>query len=350
MNQRPLQGDNGMPVDVTGRQTGELNSGFTCALDGRDITPPSPGHPIIGDSYRSNEDLRPGERSPVGLTRVPATEPPIVARTAPGDPRIHEHLVHAIQNGSMPEVICLLSGRDVDLSRRDKEGKTPLHIAVKYGRFDAAKLLLQRDKSVINAFTEPNLGRNRSAALHYAAHNGDGSLARLLMDNGADVNLRLDSDHATALHIAVIRQHTDVVRCLCESRDIDCYLVARDGVGDGRAKTPLEMAKERKSYEIAMIVQLRMSRGREWIDPALVPRLPLEMVEGMNLEESVVDDRMDEGRGSLDSGVIPFLTPLMNLPASEPHTLPTWPLGSLTPGNSTPGDSTPGGSPQGTRP
>jgi hypothetical protein len=80
--------------------------------------------------------------------------------------------------------------------------------------------------------------------LYYAVFGGDLKEVRKLLDKGADVNAKDDVIGSTPLHWAVIKGNLDIVKLLVE-RGAD--LNARDRYG----KTPLDIAKEEKHWDIA---------------------------------------------------------------------------------------------------
>ena len=63
-----------------------------------------------------------------------------------------------------------------------KDKKTALHVAAKNGHVDVAKVLIQNGADV-NA-----VEKDKWTALHLAARNGHVDVAKVLIQNGADVN------------------------------------------------------------------------------------------------------------------------------------------------------------------
>lgn len=85
------------------------------------------------------------------------------------------------------EILSLVKMKNYDsLNCRDKEGRTPLHLAVNKGSIRCAKVLLESgaDKDAKN-----NDGRT---ALHNAAANGDPRMAEMLIEMGADPTIKDD--------------------------------------------------------------------------------------------------------------------------------------------------------------
>jgi len=89
-------------------------------------------------------------------------------------------------------------------------GETPLNVASLHGQIDVAKLLLDRG-------ADPNLkGRIGHGPMHNAARNGHIEIARLLIDSGADINLRDGNHDATPVGWASFQGQTEIEQFLRE--------------------------------------------------------------------------------------------------------------------------------------
>lgn len=112
---------------------------------------------------------------------------------------------------------------------RDRAGRTPLHYAVTDG---------PRDQT--NAWKEAD--PRRKAELHDQSVEFRLNNVRHLIDSGADVNARDDSDY-TPLHFAATRDSAEVVRLLLDSgAEVDAV--------NNKGETPL-----------------RCAVGAPWVDP-----------------------------------------------------------------------------------
>jgi ankyrin repeat protein len=102
-------------------------------------------------------------------------------------------------------------------------GYTPLHIAAKGGRHSVIRLLLDTKvaKAEINAMTTTG-----AAALHFAAASGDSETIALLVDHGADVNVRESEWGQTPLMFAAALGRTDAVKALL-ARKADPRITAK---------------------------------------------------------------------------------------------------------------------------
>lgn len=87
---------------------------------------------------------------------------------------------------------CLAGDQNL-LNANSRGGETPLNIASLHGQVEVAKLLL-------DCGADPNLkARIGHAPLHNAARNGHIEVAKLLLDRGADINQLDDNHNATPL-------------------------------------------------------------------------------------------------------------------------------------------------------
>lgn len=125
--------------------------------------------------------------------------------------------------------------KGADVRARDKDGWTPLYYVVSYPYFrpehrrlnfqngepfadivDRVQLrslaLILAAKPDVNALTS-----NGETALHWASFRGRTGMVRLLLEAGADREIRAESDGRTALQMAKDEGHLEVVRIL-ESR------------------------------------------------------------------------------------------------------------------------------------
>lgn len=120
---------------------------------------------------------------------------------------------------------------------------TPLHLAALYGRNNIANALIKRGANV-NALMKFNISpllvaaqfkqaemielllNNKAnlhhsdqdgySALHFAAQNGDDITAKILLDRGAQVNMRDKTKNATPIMVAREQNHMNVVKLLEE--------------------------------------------------------------------------------------------------------------------------------------
>ena len=110
--------------------------------------------------------------------------------------------------GQLEAAECLIRfGADVNQTARNDFRVTPLHSAAAANDFKMAELLVEHGAEV-------NIRQRAGVTpLHSAAHNGNIDLTRLLLDNDADTNARLDSGE-TPLCLALSDEHQQVAELL----------------------------------------------------------------------------------------------------------------------------------------
>jgi ankyrin repeat protein len=138
------------------------------------------------------------------------------------------------------DLIKLLIAHKADVHARDSSGKTPLHIAM-HGNLELTKLLLDAGASVHERlFEEDHSRRPRpppsagNTPLHWAAETGRLDLAKLLLENGADVNAKNQASQ-TPLHFAARANQIELAKFLFASR-------AKINSRDTSGRTPLHEA------------------------------------------------------------------------------------------------------------
>lgn len=126
-----------------------------------------------------------------------------------GQPALHIALKTG--NGDM---VKLLLKNGADVARQDSsEGNTALHVATSSGREDLVRLLLDHH-------SPPPLGNNLEMAnflgqtpLFMAVQGDNEAVAKLLLDAGADINVK-DSMGNSVLHLAVERESITIATLL----------------------------------------------------------------------------------------------------------------------------------------
>jgi hypothetical protein len=139
----------------------------------------------------------------------------------------------------------LLRHNGADLDARGYDGKTPLHSAAYSGNFEVVQILIEYDPAYINA------GDKDGETPLFCASEGhnfkDGSVVRLLLEHGADINA--PSQYGwTPLHVASYLGALEVVRLLLEhGADVE--------VKKNVPKTALQVAAERGRDEVMKLLR-----------------------------------------------------------------------------------------------
>lgn len=155
--------------------------------------------------------------------------------------------------------VRVLLNRGVDINASDPQRRlTPLHFAASMDT-DLTRFLLDYGADAnLPAFQSPIFPELAPmSSLHFAvyfahAYGGAGDRVRLLLNSGAQYNLRNGSGN-TALHIAILGGHRDLALALLDS-GADIFLTNR------KDKSPIQLAKEFGHF----------SWLKKWIDPPLL--------------------------------------------------------------------------------
>ncbi|MEW6616208.1 MAG: ankyrin repeat domain-containing protein [Thermodesulfobacteriota bacterium] len=150
--------------------------------------------------------------------------------------------IDAAYKGDINTVKALLA-KGVNVNEKDSGARTALHLASINGQTEIARILLDNGADV-NAKAGPSqLFERTLTPLHYAAMSDvdNVDIVRLLLDRGANINAKSDTGR-TALHYAANNGHVYIVRLLIDRG-------ANNSIADYKNKTPLILAQE-KGYTI----------------------------------------------------------------------------------------------------
>lgn len=155
-------------------------------------------------------------------------------------------------NGGYIDIVQHLLTQGIDIFQCSLTGRSLLHATREgfcecEGHNSIIKLLIQNQLDI----SKPD--ENGSSPLHLACENDLVSICKLLISNKADINMQ-DSEQRSPLHLACQRQNSDIVEVLLENKaNIKLY--------DNTGKTPLHLICERFKDSPSV---------RPWMDTSLM--------------------------------------------------------------------------------
>lgn len=141
---------------------------------------------------------------------------------------------HAARLGHT-EILNTMLKFGLNANTPDKEGHTPLTLALINKQRDAAQVLIKRGADV-NAHAADYI-----TPLHFAAHQGDIDMVKMLVSYGANLDTVIVNNGYTPLHWAVIQGHANVVEFLVQSG-------ARTDMPDKKGQTQLDIATAKGAH------------------------------------------------------------------------------------------------------
>jgi ankyrin repeat protein len=133
-------------------------------------------------------------------------------------------LHHCVRNGLTSSVERLLSIRNINVNLKDDVyGATPLHEAAWKGQIEIARLLVENGAEVNARYN------NGSSPLQRSVRNGHIDILHLLIENGADLEAK-DTTGWRALHKAASNGQLPFIQEVISSYHVD--INARDNHGE----------------------------------------------------------------------------------------------------------------------
>lgn len=157
-------------------------------------------------------------------------------------------------------VVKTLVTLGADVMSRDREGNTSFHLACKNGFEDIVSTLLQtiqcnQTNKDDRRFPFQHLCNSLSAlnyhgasCLHLAGENGFLGIVKMLIDNGADCNVKAGKTGRSILHDASFNGNLELVKLLTQTKSCNINAKAFDGL------TPFDLARSRSHDSICMVL------------------------------------------------------------------------------------------------
>lgn len=151
------------------------------------------------------------------------------------------------------DVVQRLVERKADVTLRDHQGNTPLHIACRIGDRDAVEIIVGSFGNDVNARKKYFAMKNCEGltCLHLAAQNKEYVIMGHLFAKGADVNIGDAKSGRTVLHYATEERDFKTIRLLLTHKDID--VDCKTFKGD----TPLVMAYWRNYMDVVKFLKTK---------------------------------------------------------------------------------------------
>ncbi|STX51811.1 Ankyrin repeat protein [Legionella busanensis] len=147
----------------------------------------------------------------------------------------------AAQHGNN-KIIPLLIKAGASLTAPDIIGKLPIHVAIEYGNLEAVEQFLTQDKALLKI-----LDFNGRTLLHLAVRYGQPKIMEFLIKQGCDLKAT-DSFDMQPIHLAVKEGQLEAVKCLLEtSNDL---LEEKDRSG----KTTQELAELHGNTQLSKLI------------------------------------------------------------------------------------------------
>ncbi|KAI0380798.1 hypothetical protein F5Y04DRAFT_289242 [Hypomontagnella monticulosa] len=162
-----------------------------------------------------------------------------------------ETILHTAVRRGLEYATRVLLDSGASVSERDYCERQPLHIAASYGYIGIVNLFLEEDASRrINA-----PGKWEMTALHCAAYEGHEEIIEVLLDAGAEVDVK-DMDGWTPLMAATKDRHLNSMSMLLDKKGYD-----QANIRDNTDKTPFLVAIEDDNLEGVFLLLERMPVG-----------------------------------------------------------------------------------------
>ncbi|KAF5277481.1 hypothetical protein FQR65_LT03818 [Abscondita terminalis] len=175
----------------------------------------------------------------------------------------HESVLHCAVRANAVACVRLLIAEGADTGQTEYTGMSPIHLAADLGHLQCLKIMFETKGINVNAKTK----EKELTALHLAAEGGYVDCVELLLQKGADANIR-NHRGQTPLHLAARAQSVECVETLLRKGNAD------PNVGDHDKRTPLHAAVGKRPVHT---ISSRFSSKRDFATSPLRCVPPFEM-------------------------------------------------------------------------
>ncbi|CAC5383304.1 unnamed protein product [Mytilus coruscus] len=133
--------------------------------------------------------------------------------------------------------------KSVDINKLNSQGKTPLHLACKYGHLSCVELLVTKKAEVNRKDNESR------TSLHFGCEAGSEDIVKCLIKNNASIDKK-DKEGITPLHIASEKGNYDVVKLLVKNK-------VKLDESDRCGRTPLHYACKQNRLDIVKFLIMK---------------------------------------------------------------------------------------------
>ncbi|CAD6442395.1 2d590790-5598-4c06-8ad3-75fb68dc95c1 [Sclerotinia trifoliorum] len=153
----------------------------------------------------------------VRLSKLAALKALLLLNFSLEDDETKETALNSISSATEASVINLLVKRGASILTRNKEGFTPLAIAVKEGNIEVTKCLLSLGANI----DDPT--NNCDTPIRISCRYCNLDMVKLLLEKGANVNEATDSILGTPFQATLLRETKDptIIKCLLEHEQFD---------------------------------------------------------------------------------------------------------------------------------
>eukprot|EP00759_Apiculatamorpha_spiralis_P057552 PhF_6_TR8704/c0_g1_i2/m.13643 len=147
-----------------------------------------------------------------------------------------EKFLRTVSRGTVPEIMTLLAAKPNLLSAEDASGRTALHFAAYLGRADVVEAIVSNHRAALQ-MDHQDFDNNTALALAVKQRNP--KIVALLLDCGANGNLRLSRDVTAFHHACCVADNVAVLRLLISKGATDGGKVFTEAIEGG---SPLHWA------------------------------------------------------------------------------------------------------------